>query len=159
MKSIYGSVGNGMTDATCVFYRPLVREWGIYFKIEDGFLNRLMIMKDFLDFRRDFSKKRLVIDGKCRLGGRVLGHEMFNDNDCILTSAVKTIEIVERNGEYGTSHDLLCVTTSSDHMYYVYSNDYNAYMAFLLHDMIRYGKLKEEPNYYFGYFYCNKDLL
>lgn len=127
---------------------PIISGWELYFNEAHGYDNRSTVARAFTNFwQRNYAEK-LEIPGKCMLGGKVYGHEKFNDGEEIMTSNVESVERVERSKQNGVSHDLMCATTKSGSKYYFYSDNYNVYMFQILGDLIHKGKLSRKPHHY-----------
>ncbi len=129
-------------------HNPMVKEWGLYFYEANGYDNRLTVAKAFTDFWDNSSADKLEIPGKCTLGGKVFGHEKFNDGEEIFTSDIISIERIERGYVNGITNDLLRVTTVSGSKYHIYSINYNAYMFLMMGDLIHLGELNPSRHYY-----------
>lgn len=129
-------------------YKPIIKEWEIYFEEVNGWNNRDVVAKAFARFLEDFTARKLEIPGKCMLGGKVFGHKRFNDGDEIFTSDVELMERIEHGNYNGIPHDLMCATTVSGSKYYFYSDGHNAYMFLMLGDLFNTGKLSQDRYYY-----------
>lgn len=128
---------------------PKVKDWELYFKSADGEENREAVVKAFAEFFEDCKAEKLEIPGKTMLGGLVYGREGFKDGELIFTSSIKTIEKIERSSdENGNPLDLLRASTATGSEYYLYSDEYNAYMFLMLGDIIHMGKLSPRRNRY-----------
>lgn len=129
-------------------YKPIIKEWEIYFEEVNGYDNRTAVAKAFAKFLGDPTADKLKIPGKCMLGGRVFGRKGFNDGDEIFTSDVELMERIEHGNHNGIPHDLMCATTVSGSKYYFYSDGHNAYMFLMLGDLFNTGKLSQDRYYY-----------
>lgn len=125
-------------------YKPIIKEWELYFEKVNGYDNRTAIAKAFAKFWEDPAADKLKIPGKCMLGGRVFGRKGFNDGDEIFTSDVELMERIEHGNHNGIPHDLMCATTVSGSKYYFYSDEHNAYMFLMLGDLFHTGKLSQD---------------
>ena len=129
-------------------YKPIIKEWELYFEKVNGYDNRTAVAKAFAKFLGDPTADKLKIPGKCMLGGRVFGRKGFNDGDEIFTSDVELMERIEHGNHNGIPHDLMCATTVSGSKYYFYSDGHNAYMFLMLGDLFNTGKLSQDHYYY-----------
>lgn len=130
-------------------YKPIIKEWEIYFEEFNGWNNRDVVAKVFARFLEDFTARKLEIPGKCMLGGKVFGHKKFNDGDEIFTSDIKSAEKIKSCNHDGVRQLLICVTTVSGGRYYFYSRDYNPYMFLMLGDLEGEGGRLDVHRYYY----------
>lgn len=136
---------NGGSDMD---YKPMINSWQFYFELTDGYDNRARVIESFMKFLDDPQANKLVMPGKCMLGGNVVGREGFNDGDEIFTSKIKSIEMVKRIEQGSFRNYLLCAITESHSRYYFYSNQLNAHMFLMLGDMANLGQLNRSRYYY-----------
>ena len=130
-------------------YRPKIREWQLYFLDKYGLKNRDKVVRKFVDFYHSKKGDEITFadDENCKIGGRVYGHAEYGDGDRIVTSRIKSIKRVICAAE-GAPHDLMCVYTTTEHKYYIYSDEYSRDMCLMMGDMMFVGKLHDEPRYY-----------
>ena len=69
-------------------------DWFIAFPIgvPGGEMNRMKILRTFLEFWHDLDAKEIRFAGDCMLGCRVYSHPEYQDGTSILTSKIKTIK-------------------------------------------------------------------
>ena len=127
---------------------PWIDKWQTYFRKEDGRKNREKVAKAFHKFWSDSNEDILWVEGKVLLGGKVYGHERFDDGSDILTSNIVSLERIERGDNNGIPHDLIRVTTQSGSRYHFYTDDYSVNMFMLLGDLTHVGKLNKKDDYY-----------
>lgn len=91
---------------------PILRDWGLYFDQENGYINRFLVIGGFAHFLKDTSLSRFVPFGEVRLGGILFDHNGSKNGFGVVTSRVKHIR---RENTYPSftkpeyRHDLLSV--------------------------------------------------
>ena len=123
---------------------PMIKKWQVYFKLEDGYDNRDTVMKAFVQFLAHPKNEKLEMPGKCILGGRIFGHDHFEDGDEILTSLVTEFRWLRE--EEGTS--VVEATTKSGSKYRLFLDDFSQCMFAMMGDMIQDGRLNRSRYYY-----------
>lgn len=129
-------------------HQPVIQQWGLYFRIVDGYENRDEVVKAFLDFLTNPSIGELKIPGRYKLGGQVYGSEKFAAGKKIMTSLVQSIEKIKNDDCPDDQCKLLCATTKTGSKYYFYQNKVSPYMDLMFKDMTSTGKLNNQIWYY-----------
>ena len=131
-------------------YKPLLKKWEFKFYKHIGLPTSEKALKAFA---KVYTSSEKHFDAPCAfaLCGAVYGHSnsRFPDGEVIVTSDVKTIDLVEWapakeewfTGKYSledvaafTENKLFCATTESGSKYYFLDKDPNAYMfAYMAH--------------------------
>lgn len=148
MKNVFRASEDSVSDGTDAVIEPLIVSWGLYFREDDGVLNRLEVLEDFTNFWNNPEEDTLILEGRCYLAGTVFGKSDVSDESGILTSQVMMISRVEHKADEKVSYDLFCIETQSGSEYFVYSNDLNAYMEYIMREMTKYGTLRHASSRY-----------
>ena len=138
--------------------KPYVDKWSFYFEKDAGTLNRLEVVRAFVEFLGNSKETHLSFSGHVMLGGEVYGRHGFKDGAAIFTSDLMSVRRVHGDnplasqsmaeGKIGQVNELLQFTTSSGSDYYVHVGNWNAFMALMLGDFYHEESLSNVEGYY-----------
>lgn len=131
--------------ATNEEYRPEIKKWQLYFLKKYGSENCTKVIKKFVAFYTNKEGDELIFseDEHCS----IIGLDGHLDGTIITTSQIKSIKRITCAAE-GAPRDIMCVSTTTEHKYYVYSDEYSKGMCIMMGDMMFVGKLRDESRCY-----------
>ena len=144
-------------ETTNVECKPVVANWGFYFKKEHGKLNRLNVIRAFTDFLQNDKITEMPLPGICMLGGHIYGHHNYKDATPIFTSYLRLIHKVGQmddltdfvlKDQTKVLHKRYCVETKNGHLYYFNIGQQNLFTGAMIRDLINEGCLKLDDDYY-----------
>ena len=126
----------------------ILKNWTLLFKFQYGYDNRMLVLKNFIDFMNN-EERTWVPPGHCILGGNIYENDKFPNEEPILTSKIEFISKKEKaENIYGIGRTLLRATTNFGDEYIFRSDDYSPYMFLLMGDYTHLKLLSLKPDRY-----------
>lgn len=138
----------GEHEPTIPVGNPWLDRWCVYFKEKYGPENRDRVAKVIAGFWEDCDIAEVAIPGSCRLGGFVYGHGRHPNGAELFTSNIQRLVRVEQGRKGGIPHDLCYAETASGSKYYFFTDGHDSSMFLFLGDVIHFGGLEKQQEYY-----------
>ena len=137
-----------------------MNEWFLCFKFKHGHDNRDTVMRSFMNFYSNPDKEMWIPPGRCMLGGRVYGSDLFPDKTPIMTSRIQMIVKADKTEVFfGSLRVLFKAITGSDREYFFYSDEKSPFMFIMMGDLTHLNMLSKKPDRYIPPEYRAKGLL
>ena len=160
-----------MFNCTIVTNKPLIENWNLLFRLEDGYENRRKAVRLFYDFWSDNRISKLIIDqdthvqerlpdqergfyiktnGKFIFSGIVYGYTGHREGYRLNIDDVVSFSRIKQPNNKHNWFDPFLITTSTGKFYRFYAKELSDEMSRLFSDIRAHGGLNVNPGHYLG---------